>query len=191
MAEEINDPLAIWKLRKKLKNSPKPGRRARSSTNPNLKQQEVAKPGNTRRRRSSTEVGDEWLNVLHSDSLSQIQKLEEISNIISRGVYVNHTAGPENRSPLHKASELGDPLIISHLLAHHADVNQKDRSGCTALHICLISKCGDYINSLRLLLSSGADSMILNNQGIDSETYALRQADHAACAIFDEFKRKR
>ena len=66
------------------------------------------------------------------------------------------------RSPLHYASEQGDPKIVVFLLKHGLDPNVQDNNGLTSLHFAVSE--GNLV-AVRALIGCGADPSIVDNTG--------------------------
>jgi len=49
--------------------------------------------------------------------------------------------GPENRTPLHLACQVGDPVAVEILLSRSDIIsNAQDETGCTPLHLAIFGK---------------------------------------------------
>ena len=64
--------------------------------------------------------------------------------------------------PIHIATQNGHVDLVKHLIEMPVDVNLQNGTGTTALHM---AKAYDYFWCARLLLNSGADPAIKNNDG--------------------------
>ena len=87
----------------------------------------------------------------------------------------------DGRTPLHFASFKGTPEIIGIFLLHRAAVNIQDTYGNTSLHYAAKS---EVLRASSLLLDSGTDTTILNNDG---ETAFSWVAEHSSAKLIRLF----
>lgn len=89
------------------------------------------------------------LNSIEKGELDEIQRvLEQHSHLVSL------TYGFEKRTPLHKASEYGHPLVCQMLIQFGASVDEKDAKQQTPLWLAARKRNADICH---LLISHGAD----------------------------------
>jgi len=108
--------------------------------------------------------------------------LETIQFIVDKGGRDANEKGARGRTPLMCAAERGNVPLVRFLLCRSALVNQRDREGNTALHLC-----GEHANAVRLLLRAGACTAFANEAGDTVKLYQLNM-DHAMApprTIFD------
>ncbi|XP_047455020.1 B-cell lymphoma 3 protein homolog [Mugil cephalus] len=98
------------------------------------------------------------LSPLHLAVLQGRQDLAKM--LLEAGADINAMDFKSGQSPLMHAVESNNPDMVHFLIENGCDVNSQSYSGNTALH----SACGrGQVDTVRLLLKSGADSSIKNN----------------------------
>jgi ankyrin repeat protein len=98
--------------------------------------------------------GRNCLHAVHADRTGEITKL-----LLDAGADPNNAGDPndpmlDNRTPLHRAAELGHDRAVAHLLNAGAQVNLADSQGQTALHLAVARNQGAVA---RRLMQHGAD----------------------------------
>jgi hypothetical protein len=89
---------------------------------------------------------------------------------------------------LMKAAEDGNEMIMGQLLLEHVDINAVNKNGRTAMSFAASPrfKWPTKIGALRLLLSIGADSSILDHEGYSAESRARKEYRWAAVDFFKQ-----
>ena len=99
---------------------------------------------------------------------------ESAALLLSKNVDIHAKTTNYFGTALHIAVRNRYPEIIELLLAHGADVNEKDRSGETALHIAIVNEgCGKK-SVIEILLAGNANIYALDKKG---RTVMQRAAD--------------
>lgn len=90
-----------------------------------------------------------------------------VVQLVSRGAAVNKAGW----TPLHYAATGGHLRVAAFLIGAHADVNAESPNGTTPLMMAAM-----YANSgmVKLLLESGAEAYLRNDQGLDAEDFAIK-----------------
>ena len=109
------------------------------------------------------------LNSIEKSDVDEVQRaLEQHNHLVSL------TYGFEKRTPLHKASEYGNPLICQMLIQFGASVDEKDAKQQTPLWLAAKKRHADICH---LLISQGADIYCLDETNtllLDSVPTELR-----------------
>lgn len=94
---------------------------------------------------------------------------------------------PDRDLPLHRAAYKGDNLQLSSLLVPGIDINTRSINDLTALQLAIR---GDYAETVRIMLSAGADTALLDALGPYNDASfdaingaALQNAQHALGAL--------
>lgn len=102
-------------------------------------------------------------------------------------------AGPKHPKPtwsrthapweplLHTAAKKGDCEILEMLLEHNADINERNGSGMTALHLAIECQQEDVI---MLLLRNGVDVNAADNQGRTALSMSVNNSCEAGVRLF-------
>ena len=122
-----------------------------------------------------------------------IAKEEEVVRLL-----LEHGADPnaldvDNRTALHRVSELGHVGAARVLLEHGADVNARDVKNATPLHLAIKwvhdwydDARGDYLGVARLLLRYGSDIHARDNEGRTPFMRAREKGCHEITALLLE-----
>ncbi|KAK6487546.1 hypothetical protein HHUSO_G8755 [Huso huso] len=103
--------------------------------------------------------------ALHCAATSPYPKRKQVCELLLRkGANVNEKT-KDFLTPLHMASEKSHNDVVEVLVKHEAKVNALDHLGQTALHRA--AHCG-HLQTIRLLLSSGCDPLIVSLQGFSA-----------------------
>ncbi|KAK1166425.1 poly [ADP-ribose] polymerase tankyrase-2 isoform X1 [Acipenser oxyrinchus oxyrinchus] len=103
--------------------------------------------------------------ALHCAATSHYPKRKQVCELLLRkGANVNEKT-KDFLTPLHMASEKSHNDVVEVLVKHEAKVNALDHLGQTALHRA--AHCG-HLQTIRLLLSSGCDPLIVSLQGFSA-----------------------
>jgi hypothetical protein len=95
-----------------------------------------------------------------------------VKALLDRGADVKVTRRLDGMTPLHRAMEgmeVGSGGIAVMLIARGADVNARERSGCTPLHIAAYR---GYAEAVKVLLAHGADPTLKCADGQTPLAYA-------------------
>ena len=103
---------------------------------------------------------------------------ELVQMFLDRGVKVNEQ-NKESEGPLHKACRVGNVPGTRLLLDYHADIDDDNNFGRTALHIAIMRKNFELV---KLLVEKGADVYRKDNKGWDC---FMRAADKGAVNILE------
>jgi hypothetical protein len=103
---------------------------------------------------------------------------DTIDMLLAAGAKVNEANGLDMDTALHCVARLGNCQLISHLLAASANVNVRNVRLETPIFCA--AKCGRY-EATYLLLQSGANKALTNNEGKDT-LYAASENDHKSIA---------
>jgi hypothetical protein len=120
-----------------------------------------------------------WAAVESGDSIG-VQRLIQLSHDCSER-YQGWTC-------LMKAAEDGNESIMGQLLLEHVDINAVNKNGRTAMSFAASPRSNwpSKIGALRLLLSIGADSSILDHEGYSAERRARKEQRWAAVNVFKQ-----
>jgi ankyrin repeat protein len=99
--------------------------------------------------------------------------------LVSRGAAVNKTGW----TPLHYAATGGHLRVSAFLIGAHADVNAEAPNGTTPLMMAAMYGNGQTV---KLLLESGADPLVRNDQGLGAEDFAQRAGREEALKMIRE-----
>jgi len=104
-----------------------------------------------------SQYGLEWWNACRQGDQATLEKFLSTSS----GTLL-HSKDSKQRSPIHFLAGVGDTFVLDRLLKEGADVNAQDVDGYTAAHLA-----AGYmrLDSLRCLLSAGADAELEDNTG--------------------------
>jgi len=129
-----------------------------------------------------------WNAVAQGDATKVQDLLEQEVNVIE---LVEETF--EGWSPLMKASENGDTVIMTMLINKGANIEATNRKGRTALSFAAApSNDGSTprptrVEAIRLLLQFGADAMRKDKMGQTAKSRAANEGREDAKAAFEEF----
>ena len=90
-----------------------------------------------------------------------------VVQLVSKGAEVNKTGW----TPLHYAATGGQARIAAFLIGAHAQVNAESANGTTPLMMAAMYASSDMV---KLLLESGAEAYLRNDQGLDAEDFAQK-----------------
>jgi ankyrin repeat protein len=90
-----------------------------------------------------------------------------VVHLVSRGAAVNKSGW----TPLHYAATGGHLRVAAFLIGAHADVNAESPNGTTPLMMAAMYASSDMV---KLLLESGAEAYLRNDQGLDAEDFAQK-----------------
>jgi ankyrin repeat protein len=90
-----------------------------------------------------------------------------VVQLVSRGAAVNKAGW----TPLHYAATGGHLRVAAFLIGAHADVNAESPNGTTPLMMAAMYANSDMV---KLLLESGAEAYLRNDQGLDAEDFATK-----------------
>lgn len=102
-----------------------------------------------------------------------------VVQLVSRGAQVNKTGW----TPLHYAVTGGHTRISAFLIGAHADLNAESSNGTTPLMMAAM-----YGNDqvVKLLLESGAEAYLRNDQGLSAEDFAMRAGRESSAKMIRE-----
>ena len=101
--------------------------------------------------------------LIEDDIFTAIRSIDYTSiNILLSGGLDVDTTDRQGNTPLMVAAEVGNPRILTILLAHHPAINKQNQNGVTALMIA--AKTGQY-PAVSKLVAHGADISIRDNDG--------------------------
>lgn len=127
---------------------------------------------------------EEKLKHFCSDALLPAEQyFEKLDDLIKAGADINYRHHRTGDTALIAAAENGDSNIVSYLLQHGADVNEKNFNGDTAL-----MKCSEIDEDFLILLDAGADPNIQNHEG-DTALMAAITSKYKLVKSFQKLKR--
>ncbi|KAK0702406.1 ankyrin repeat-containing domain protein [Lasiosphaeris hirsuta] len=122
-----------------------------------------------------------------------IQLSEQLRAQVRNEMAAEWKAGPKNPRPtwgrkdepweplLHTAAKKGNCEIVQMLLAHNADINERNSSGMTALHLAIEYQQEDVI---MILLGSGVDINATDNEGRTALSMAVNNSCESGVRLF-------
>lgn len=130
----------------------------------------------------STQDAD-WDTALHSAAIMGHE--EVVSLLLTNGADIR-SRGDRGRTALICASEDGRLAVVRLLLRHLGGrgLDDRDDDGCTALWYASVTECG-YADVLRVLLLSGADHTIPDDNGLTPQQMVQDYSYHDCAAVME------
>ncbi|KAL0956331.1 hypothetical protein HGRIS_002483 [Hohenbuehelia grisea] len=103
----------------------------------------------------------EDFETLITDFLSILDSPVQPSTPFTISSAISHS-NASGQTLLHLAAFLGFNSLVSCLIRHRADLDARDRNGCTPLHLAAMTS---HLECAKLLYEAGADAQIVNARG--------------------------